>query len=709
MARYNDRFDWSAIADRDSGRGDGPTPHRPHALLALFLAGCVTIFASAVQLEMTGGEEFRTALRQTRTEVEELPAGRGRILARDGTVLAEERDVVNLAIHYRYLQRPADPVWLARTARGRLSRSQRRDTQRVRREEQAVEAETQALHARLAKLCNTPIAEWKHRLTVIDARVARAARKLNERGAERLAQAVAERELDKLSNDEAGVDRSVELASHLFPTRSVGLAPVVTREQQSYHTVACDLAPEIVEEISQDPDSYPGALLVRAALRDYPGADLAAQLVGYLDSDSSPVEKADTAVPRTLSTARAVAGIEAQADERLRGTPGKQLRLISHSGDELWQRVECEPQRGQDVVLAIHPALQAWSQRLLDRELNSAESSNGGAVVVIDVDTGDLLAAASAPRFDPNDFSRGMTSKTAALLARSDAPLVDRTSQMALPPGSVFKPLVAIALLENRQFDPTARFTCQGYLEHENAWRCALFRRQGIGHGDLNLADALALSCNVYFFHHATELGAAPILEWARRLGFGASTGSGIAGEATGNLPRVDSSFLSQSADDLARGIAIGQHEITATPLQVARMMAAIATGRLVTPRLMLGDHGAEQRAAESGLAIGVRPSTLLAVRAGLLQAVQNPDGTAHDAWLPKLAIAGKTGTAQTGGDQPDHCWFAGYFPAQTPRFAFCVTLEHGGDTGRAVLIGRELAQRMAQAGLLAESGSPAR
>jgi penicillin-binding protein 2 len=215
----------------------------------------------------------------------------------------------------------------------------------------------------------------------------------------------------------------------------------------------------------------------------------------------------------------------------------------------------------------------------------------------------------------------------------------------------------------------------------------------------------------VYFFHHAADLGAVSLVDWATRFGFGRATGVDGIDESAGRLPDpTHERHMSQT-----QLLAIGQGPLTATPLQVVRMYAAIANGgRLVTPQLVkqVGGGGPEAggggsvssslQPPASGLPIpGLAPTSLAAVREGLRRAVENPNGTAyHSVRMPWPQVAGKTGTAETGGEQADHAWFAGYVPADEPRFAFVVVLEHGG-SGATVAgsIARDLVLRMRQLG----------
>jgi len=332
-------------------------------------------------------------------------------------------------------------------------------------------------------------------------------------------------------------------------------------------------------------------------------------------------------------------------------------------------------------------------------------------VVVMELRSGRLLASASAPRFDPNRL--GESAELVRLAADASGPLFDRPTKMAIPPGSVFKPLTAVALLESGTVEPTQTYFCQGFFERPDRERCLIYRRYGEGHDTIDLADALARSCNSYFFHFATDSGPAPLMDWAARFGFGQRTGIDLPDEARGSVPTQ----LASSADHPwtpadTRALAIGQSGLTVTPLQIMRMMGALATdGQLLTPRITRGlglaaegDTGPPDDlppAAAPQQIEGLHHATLEAVRLGLEHAVTDPHGTAHrTASLAGLTIAGKTGTAETGGGQADHAWFAGYAPAEQPRVAFVVVLEHGGGgSDAAAPIARKLLAELKRRG----------
>ncbi len=235
--------------------------------------------------------------------------------------------------------------------------------------------------------------------------------------------------------------------------------------------------------------------------------------------------------------------------------------------------------------------------------------------------------------------------------------------------------------------------------------RCQIFRQHGIGHGDVTLVDALAQSCNVYFFHHVTALGPERLVAWARRFGFGQPVPTATCGERDGgHVPAPAELRLPAALESLA----VGQGTLTATPLEVVRMYAAIANGGYLLPVRLVRDARdvrADEAASSADLPEGCRiaglsAASLATVREGLRRVVDDPAGTAFGTVrMRDLAVAGKTGTAQTGGDG-DHAWFAGYAPAAAPRFAFVVAVEQGGsgaDVAGAMC--RHLLERMSQLG----------
>ena len=692
---------------------EAPTVVDPQRRLQWCWAGfalllCV-VFARVVQLQWTAGEAFRQQASHPIQRPVAIPAVRGRILSRDGAVLAVDRQLAGLAVHYRYLEEPCDPGWLRLAARARLTPVQRKQPQCLAAATEEVLRQRTELAQRICQLCGLSSPQWERRRGQIQNRVQQIAEAVRRRHTE-----AAEKPASLASRSSAS-PAGPSLRNFLLDTLKAAAEPVdsgriVVAEERQYHVVVDDVSPAVVARVEAQPELYPGVKIVPRSQRTYPGGMLAAHTLGYVgppDQSSIARDGAPDFVGRT--------GLERHYESVLRGHAGEGLELVDHSGRLISTQRVTEPVAGRDLILTLDSRLQQVAETLLDQALarravlggtaglsSRAESTvnrslGGGAAVVLDVQTGALLVAASAPRFDPGWFAQGSSDAIAAVLADPEHPLFDRVATMALPPGSVFKIVTAIALLESPSFQPEAAFTCRGYLDTPDRWRCESFVRHGRGHGPVTLADALAQSCNVYFFQHARQLGPEPLVDWATRLGFGQLTGRDLPQEARGTLPTLPAQGDPQRrfwrvADTLE--LCIGQGTITATPLQVARLLAAVANGgRLVTPHCVTGDCP-NFRVSENGTVPfdsaaqqipGLHSHTFAVLRDGLARAVSDPRGTAHDTLqLDTVTVAGKTGTAQTGPGQADHAWFAGYVPANQPRFAIVAVLEHGGDAALA-------------------------
>ncbi|HUQ69322.1 MAG TPA: penicillin-binding transpeptidase domain-containing protein [Planctomycetaceae bacterium] len=670
---------------------------------------------------------------QTREVTEELPARQGRILAADGAVLADDVLTYDLLVHYRWLEDPIDRRWLRSKAWERLARSDRRRSALVVGEEQAVRGLHTQLWQSLSQLTGRPRGDLQSAAREIQVRVERVWQTVNERRQAVDADADAPANITAATSDTPYWQQMwdvwrTELTQP--PSRSSG-GPIVVREQEDYHVLLTGVSADVADEIAAHPERYPGVKTAVRTRRVYPHRDLAAHVLG----SRTPLRD-DEPQPPGLRPGDPFgrSGLERQYQSVLQGHRGEVRHNINRHGEVISMTVVRDPEHGRDLVLTIDLPLQQRAEQLLDAALAAVSTPGddqapdvtpvtappmGGCLIAVDVQTGAVLTAACAPRFDANLLVTANPSQWAALTSDPRKPLFPRVTRMALPPGSVFKAVTAAAMLESRVIRPDETTPCIGYLDQPDQHRCLIFRHYGIGHGDIAMADALARSCNVYFFRGARRMGPEPLVEWSERFGIGQPTGLDLPGEAAGTLPRPgtksDGTPRRWYAGDTL-GLAIGQSTLTTTPLQIARMMAAIANGgALVTPHLVAA--GGPTSVAEP-LGTDVRPvfahpdpqpieglhlETLAAIREGLDRVVQDSHGTGYKTVrLDEVAIAGKTGTAEAGGGRPDHAWFAGYAPADHPRVAFAVVLEHGGSGGKtAGPIAREFVRSLLQTGLI--------
>ena len=710
-------------------------------LLPLSLVG-----VRLVCLQVFLADSFAVEFEQTTESFEPIPSPDGRILASDGSVLAHDIVRFNVRMHYRWLEEPADRDWLRKQALDRLPRSRRRDADRILAEEQKVLALRREMWNQLARTAGIGPEEFsqtRHRNQDRVERIVASVRRRRREQQQVLRQAESSARAD---DNQPWWRRAWQLASASLTTAPWRQLrdPVIVTEQFDYHTVVENISRPVAIEIESHPGRFPGLRVEMTTERAYPWKSLASHVTGertrIMDEelerrnrrfpDGDPLDyRAGDRIGKT--------GVERTYDRHLHGLGGLRKVVRDRRGEVIHTEVDREPRIGRDVILTLNLKLQERAEQLLDDALagtGDAEDETGGSVpsggsiVALDVHTGAVFAAASAPRYDLDLLVNPDPDRLQQVHADPRHPFHSRITHMMLPPGSVFKTLSAVALLESRITDPDEPIDCQGFLDTPDRHRCW----RGHAHGEVNLSNALCRSCNVYFFTAARRMGANPIIDWAERFGFGRPTGIDLPGECGGNLPaprrpagvvRQVSATETDGVSEIrssrtepymgdALGLAIGQSTLTVTPLQVARMMAAVANGGyLVTPHVARGTGPAlvdDEESDTIGLyeprrIPGLSQSTLERVREGLRKVVENPRGTGYKrVRLEQITVAGKTGTAEVGGGKEDHAWFAGYVPADKPRIAFAVVLEHGGSGGKdAGPIARSLIEAMLELEIL--------
>lgn len=473
-------------------------------------------------------------------------------------------------------------------------------------------------------------------------------------------------------------------------------------------TIADRLSWDDIARVTVNAPSLPGVSAEFGYSRAYPmGADMAHVVGyvgpvsdydltrGYLANDQDPLLE----IPRFQV---GKTGVEAQREHALRGSAGTKRIEVNNLGRVMRELSREEGESGADLQLTIDAGLQAYVLARLEGQSASA--------VVLDLEHGDLRAIASAPNFDPNLFVRGIsTSDYNELVEREvDAshrqrPLAAKAVQDGYPPGSTFKMVTALAALEAGVVDPEETVYCPGHMDVSDV-RFHCWKRAG--HGNVALNDSLKQSCDVYYYDISQRVGIDKIAEMARRLGIGIKHDVPLSAVATGIAP--DKAWKAEKfGQDWRIGdtvnASIGQGYVLCSPLQLAVMTARIATGREVTPRLVERKGGIETPSG-AGESLGLNENNLRRVRAAMFDVVNHPRGTARGSRIAAddFKMAGKTGTSQVRRITPeerkrgitrnedlpwhrrDHALFVCFAPADNPRYAVSVVVEHGGGGSRA-------------------------
>lgn len=443
----------------------------------------------------------------------------------------------------------------------------------------------------------------------------------------------------------------------------------------------------------------PGVAPTRGFARNYPGGAAVAHLTGYVGSASAEQYR-KTRDPLLVTPGFKLGkdGLEKALESELRGVPGAKRIEVTARGKLVRELASRTDQPGKTGRLTIDIGLQEYAARRL--------GTNSGSAVVIDCLTGEMLAMVSMPAYDPNSFSDGISHLEWQMLSDDDhVPLMNKTLQGLYPPGSTVKPMNALALMA-AGVDPEDRVSCSGAMRVGNGvFHC---HKRG-GHGALNMKNAVMQSCDIYFFEMARRLGYGRIAPVARLLGLGQKFDLPFASQRFGAMPDPAWKLAKYKeewtvADSL--NASIGQGYVLANPLQLAVMASRIASGRQLQPSIL-----ADQ--VQSAPALGIDPAHLARVR-DAMYGVVNEGGTGGAARLlvPGVAIAAKTGTAQVrritmaerasgvlkNGQLPfklrDHALFVCFAPADKPRYAAAIVLEHNGHTVRNLdtpMIGRDI------------------
>jgi penicillin-binding protein 2 len=651
---------------------DRRPPITPQLALRVAVFGAIAFALFAIvffrlwYLQVLSGEQYLAQANSNRVRSLPIPAPRGKIVDRSGKVIVQNEFAAVIQI---------DPSTLPQDERD------------------------------LA-------AEWGKRMGE------RAARPKGKRGEEIRIPPISTAELKVRYARLAGALNTTAPAIHRQVVRSLVLVPY------SSVRVKTDVPRSVLAYIRERPEQFPGVKVDQTYLRDYPEGTLAAQVLGYV-GEISPGEleqeryrgvKAGTIVGKV--------GLERSYDKYLRGKPGIRRVQVDANGRPIAndRLKDSKPEAGQRVRLSLDLGLQKAAQSALAGPLNPG--SNPGAAVALDPQTGEVLAMASNPTFDPTLFTKVLTDARYKALAGGDdgpGPLFNRAISGSYPSASTFKPISALAALDKDLVTPQTTIEDGGCVQVAEAERC---NAKDQAYGTVDLAKALQVSSDVYFYKLGLSTffrGGSLIQKWARALGLDEPTGIDLPGEFAGVIPdkawreeindfELDcrkKKKISEQTDVYRAGalgcgrsdlrgysegdnasLATGQGDVQVTPLQMAVVYAALANGgKIVQPHLGLDIESPraeliQRIERDPSRKVDIDPNDLAAVRNGLHLAASTPDGTSGDVFSnwnqDAYPVYGKTGTAERK-PKLDQSWYVAYVPDPKRPIVVATTVEEGG------------------------------
>lgn len=449
--------------------------------------------------------------------------------------------------------------------------------------------------------------------------------------------------------------------------------PVMVREHLSWEEMA---------RVEFNLPNLPATFIEEGQWRHYPFADHASHLIGYVGKPAPSEVRDDDPLLKQPDMRIGKNGIEALYEDRLRGIAGTRQLEVNVVGSPVRELAKNEAKSGAPLRLTIDSRLQEKAVELLGQE--------SGAIVVMDVKRGDILALSSMPAFDPNEFSKGIKQGYWNQLRENPkVPLMNKAITGQYPPGSTFKMITGLAALKAGTTSATRRVHCPGYFmlgNHRfNCWKPE-------GHGAVNFAEALAVSCDTYFYTVGREAGIDAIAAMGQEFGLGAVPGLRLSGEKQGIMP---SPAWKKQVRNLpwnpgeTINTAIGQGDVLMTPVQLAVMIARMVNGgKKILPRLLADDAPRDEGFVD------IEPAYLQAALEGMSMVTNSPRGTAYASGIREegMAFGGKTGTSQVrritvrGQDQNripwqfrHHALFVGFAPVEDPTYCCAIMIEHGG------------------------------
>lgn len=472
-----------------------------------------------------------------------------------------------------------------------------------------------------------------------------------------------------------------------------------TKEAPSYKPklLLQDVGRDILAGIEAHRHQLPGITLNIRSVRNYISGKSAAHLIGYIGEINSDELVSGKYEGVKMGADIGKFGVEKSFEDHLKGQYGGRQVEVNASGQVIRVLKNVEAKPGNNIYLTIDQKLQGKAESLF--------SDKTGAAIAMDPTNGEILAMVSSPSFDQNVFAGKISAREwRDLISNPDRPLENKAIQGEYPPASTYKIVTAIAGLEEGVIDENTTFYCPGgYAFGNRIFRC--WKKEG--HGSVHVIDALARSCDVYFYQVGLKLGVSRLASYAQKCGLGEVTGIDLGHEGKGLVPTAEwkekrTGVPWQAGETLS--IAIGQGYNLTTPLQMLSLTSAVANGgKIFRPLIFRRIETADGKLVDENIVdmtrmLPVSEKNLDIVRKGLFKVVNQSGGTAFSARIRGIHISGKTGTAQVVGRaknetfessfrprhlQP-HAWFLAYAPSEDPKIAVVVIVEHGEHGGSA-------------------------
>lgn len=486
--------------------------------------------------------------------------------------------------------------------------------------------------------------------------------------------------------------------------------------------LAKNISKESVAIFNEKNDNFPGLTTQISATRNYISGSLASHILGYVGRIDEEELKNNTNY--SLNDRIGKTGIEYIFEPYLKGKNGIKQIDMAVDGTTTGEYIVEEAIAGNNVILTIDANLQQVTEKALINNITkirnggygTAYSADAGAVVVMNVKTGEVLAMASYPDFEPQLFVDGISSEkyNEYISEEANSPFLNRTISSVYAPGSTFKMVTALAALETGKISTTEKINDVGIYRYSSDYqpKCWIYNSYGRGHGYLNVTDAIKHSCNYFFYELGNRIGIDTLARYSKALGLGSKTGVELLGEVNGTISSKETS--EQKKETFTGGntlqAAIGQHDNSFTPIEMAKYISIISNGGnnidVTIIKGIMDTNGNEISKEEinnfvkdrlginkeTPMELDFNPTNLKAILEGMRGVTSESGGTAYSYFKDfNIEVGGKTGSAQTGIKGKTNAWFVGFAPFDDPEIAVVAMIENGGSGGYNAEIARDI------------------